>query len=78
MTKAKFTFSPGLFWDVKQGSFNYHKHARFIIGRVLRFGELGDWQKLKEMYTWPKLKSNYQRVRDLDSKSRALWGIVFK
>jgi len=37
-----------LFWDV--GEVDPEKNARFVIGRILNFGDLGDWQWAVERY----------------------------
>jgi len=45
-----------LFWDVNPDKLDPQKNARFIIGRVLDFGNLKEWKVIKEFYGLSKIK----------------------
>jgi len=68
--------SPTLFWDVSADDLKPQRHARFIIGRVLKFGDIADWQIISRWYNRRTLRRAAKLAPDLDLKSRALWRVV--
>ncbi|MCK4781767.1 hypothetical protein KAS79_02460 [Candidatus Parcubacteria bacterium] len=69
--------SKKLFWDVEFKKLNYEKHSRFIIGRVLSFGDIKDYQIIKKKYGIKKLKSVAKKISYPNKKSLNFWSIIF-
>ena len=66
-----------LFWDVEFKELDYEKHSRFIIGRVLSFGDIGDYQIIKKKYGVRKIKSVAKKFSYPNKKSSNFWSIIF-
>ncbi|ELR68530.1 hypothetical protein C900_00271 [Fulvivirga imtechensis AK7] len=58
-----------LFWDIDVTTLDTEKHAGFIMERVLHRGDLDDWNQLKKMYGWARLKEEAIKLRNLDLKT---------
>ncbi|MFH1866861.1 MAG: hypothetical protein ABIJ81_02135 [Patescibacteria group bacterium] len=69
-------FSPVLFWDIDRQKLNYITHRRFIIGRVLKFGNLKDWRQAKQLYGEGLLRKTLAKIPDLDNKSQVFWSLI--
>lgn len=57
--------SPYLFWDIDKKSFNAEKHSAQIIKRVLEYGELSDWNAIKEYYGLERIANDCKTLRSL-------------
>lgn len=62
-------FSSVIFWDVDYDAIDLQKSRRFVIGRVVRYGTVADWIKLKSLYGLDLIKSEMLNERDLDDRS---------
>lgn len=75
MTKSKnsdnIQFSNNLFWDIDIDQLDFEKNKRFIIQRVLEYGTLEDWKKIKTLYGLKQIGCEMQEVRNLDKISLA-------
>ena len=71
-------FSSYLFWDVNVNNLQPKIQARFIIGRVLQFGDLSDWRVLCKLYPAKIIKQEAKWLKNLDAKSKALWRVVLR
>ncbi len=60
--------SKTLFWDVDIASIDYHKHAPYIIERVLNRGTMEDWNIIKTYYGKPKIKETAMNLRYMDNR----------
>jgi hypothetical protein len=60
-----------LFWDV--GDVDSQKHKKFIIERVLSFGDIDDVYWAMEFYGKDQLKKVVEKTRKLDKKSANFW-----
>jgi len=78
MKSSLIKFSPALFWDIEKKSLNFRKHRRWLIERVLNFGDLPDWLAIKRLYPLSATKKVARTSRDLDDKSRNFWRIMLK
>ena len=70
-------FRPALFWDTDPKNIDPQKHARYIIERVLEFGEPSEIRWLFRTYP----KSEIKRVMNLSrsqvgERSKALWTLL--
>lgn len=45
------------------------EHASYIIKRVLEYGQLSDWNRIKEYYTLPVIVSYAQQFRELEPRA---------
>lgn len=66
-----------LFWDVDFRRLDYQKNANFIIGRVLQWGDLDDFRKIKRVYTLNRIKKVASRLSYTDKKSQNFWRFIF-
>lgn len=72
-------FRPELFWDVDPKTLDPKKHARYIIERILDFGEIKELQWLVYQYPQSTIQSVIHEPRNvIDKKSKALWQAVFQ
>jgi len=75
---SKIHFRPSLFWDVDPKTINLKKHARYIIERVLDFGNDKEVRWLAHFYPSSLIKKTMAHSRVLHNKSKALWQLVFR
>lgn len=72
-------FRQSLFWDVDPKTIDPQKHARYIIERVLEFGNDEEVRWLARYYSPEKIKDTIRRSRGvLHEKTKALWSLVFQ
>lgn len=76
---APIPFRQSLFWDVDPKKLDPKKHARYIIERVLDFGEPEEVGWVFREYP----KGEIKKVMDLPrsqvhKKSKALWSLLLK
>jgi hypothetical protein len=70
-------FRQTLFWDVDPKTIDPKKHARYIIERVLDFGNDQEVKWLVHYYSSRLIRNTVNNSRVLDPKSLALWSLVF-
>ncbi len=70
-------FDSALFWDIDQKTLDINKHARFIIERVLKKGDLDDWHYLRKLYSLTKIKEESIQIRSLDNRTLAFLSNYF-
>ncbi len=70
-------FSPHLFWDVDLSTFDLHKYKEFMVGRVVEYGKLKDWELLKSLYGKPTIKEISLNLRSLDAISLSFLSTIF-
>ena len=71
-------FRPELFWDVDPKTIDPKKHARYIIERILDFGNEGELRWLARRYSRRLIKETIRKSRVLDPKSKSLWVLVWR
>jgi hypothetical protein len=64
-------FKKTLFWDVSE--VDDHKNGRFVIERILNFGNENDFNKALEVYGKEEIASVVRESRNLDRKSQSFW-----
>jgi len=74
--KKKFLLRQTLFWDVNPENLDFEKNAQFIIGRVLDFGTLDEWKKIRGIYGLEKIREAARRHIFSDFRSIAFWAII--
>ena len=66
-----------LFWDVDPATIDPDKNARYIIERVLDFGEPEEVAWLFKKYPKEEIKRVMNLPRSqVDAKSKALWSLL--
>lgn len=65
------TNNQSLFWDVK--IINPDKNARFVIERILSFGDEKDFKWAVNFYGKEKIKEIILKSKVLDQKSLSFW-----
>lgn len=66
-----------LFWDVELATLDIQAHARFIIERILRFGDDDDVRWMQTTYTDAVICEALAASRSLDPKSRLFWSFIY-
>ena len=65
-----------LFWDVGSRKLDAEKNAQFIIGRVLDFGNLKEWEVIKNFYGLVKIRKVAQKHIFFDPRSANFWAMA--
>ncbi len=66
-----------IFWDVDYDRINWAVKARFVIGRVLMYGSVADWQAIKSFYGLERIKDEMLQERYLDKKTLSFLSCIF-
>jgi len=66
-----------IFWDSDYENINWTEKARFVIGRVLMYGTIDDWNTIKSFYGLEKIKNEMLQERYLDQKSLSFLSCIF-
>lgn len=75
----KFKFRPSLFWDVDVKMIDKKRHARYVIERVLEFGNDDEVRWLFRSYSRKTLQNALRRSRGaLHDKTKKLWSRVLE
>jgi hypothetical protein len=67
-----------LFWDANPGNIHIRRNARYIIERVLEFGDYEAIAWLQRVYTTRTILDVLNISRAISSKSRNFWEIWFE
>lgn len=77
MDKPTIDFRQSLFWDVDPKTIDPEKHSRYIIERILNFGEPEEVRWLFQRYSKDEIKQVMNLPRSqVDAKSKALWSLL--
>lgn len=78
-TEPTISFRQSLFWDVDPKKIDAEKNARYIIERVLDFGNDEEIRWLFERYPKALLQEVLYHSRSgLHEKSKALWSLMLQ
>lgn len=67
-----------LFWDVDFKKIDFKKNKEFIVARILLFGDVVDYKKIKTFYGLKQLKNIAKKIKYLDRKSLNFWSLIFQ
>lgn len=70
-------FRQSLFWDVDPKKIDPKKHARYIIERILDFGNDEEVRWMSRAYSKQKIRATVNNSRVLHDKSRNLWQLIY-
>lgn len=68
-------FDPVLFWDAEE--IDIEKHAGYIIGRILDYGDVKDIKNLRQIYTDDKIIEVVKKRRNLMPQTAKFWALYF-
>jgi hypothetical protein len=72
-------FRESLFWDVNPRKINIQRNARYIIERILEFGQPDDIAWLFKQYSKKDIEKAMNLPRSqVGRKSKALWTLLLK
>ncbi|OGH94539.1 MAG: hypothetical protein A2538_00150 [Candidatus Magasanikbacteria bacterium RIFOXYD2_FULL_41_14] len=71
-------FRQSLFWDVDPKKINPKRHAKYIIERILDFGNDAEVRWVWKNYSRPIIKDTVKTSRVLHNKSKALWSLLVR
>lgn len=77
-SKKIIRFRQELFWDVNPKTIDPKKNSRYIIERILDFGNTKEVRWMNSYYSKRLIKSVLGTSRVLHAKSRSLWTLVFQ
>mgnify|MGYP007070100612 CR=1 FL=1 len=60
------SFSKNLFWDADPSSISMDASSRYIIQRVLEYGQMNDWRLINHYYGLQKIVEECKQMRTLD------------
>ncbi len=66
-----------LFWDVDPDRIDVHKHAQYIVERVLTRGTLEDFRLIKAYYGKAKIRKIAMNLRYLDERVLQFCSVYF-
>lgn len=59
-------FSPHLFWDVDLKELSWEKHTPFLVGRIMEYGVMEDWELLRKYFTIDEIADEAAKLRTLN------------
>lgn len=71
-------FRQELFWDVNPKNIHPQRHARYIIERILDFGNDKEIRWMVRYYPKPLIADIVERSRVLNAPTRCLWKLLIK
>lgn len=77
MKKQRIRFRPELFWDVDPKTIDPKKHARYIIERILDFGNDKEVRWMAHSYSPRMIRGVVHNSRVIHNKSKALWAALY-
>lgn len=77
MNNTILQLSKVIFWDTDQKSICWEENAHYIISKVVQYGNLSDWNILKNQYTTKRLKEEVLNMRYLDKKTVSFLSMFF-
>lgn len=71
-------FRQSLFWDTDPKNIDVKKHARYIIERILDFGDDEEVRWLWNFYDKNLLRKSIIKSRSLRPETKKLWMLLLK
>lgn len=76
LKKPQIKLRQSLFWDVDPKTIDLKRHARYVIERVLDFGNDDEVRWLWSQYGPKSIREVAESSRDIHPQSRALWTLL--
>ena len=77
MVKKQLKLNQNLFWDINPKQLDFKENKKFIISRILNYGDLNDFKQLKNYYNLRTIKQAACQSRELDKKSLNFYSLIF-
>lgn len=77
-TPPKIKFRQSLFWDVDPKTIHPKRHARYIIERILDFGNDKEVAVMYKTYPHKLIADVVSKSRVLHKSTRSLWQLLLK
>ena len=61
--------NPALFWDTDPLKLDYERHARYIMARVVMYGNLEEWREVMAYHGKQRIADELTQERELDIKT---------
>ena len=74
--KPKIHFRQSLFWDVDPKTIHPKRHARYIIERILDFGNDKEVKWMWHMYPRSLIRDVVENSRVIHAPTRSLWTLL--
>jgi len=68
--------SKHLFWDTDPNTVNPDQHSKYIISKVLQYGNYSDWKTLVDYYGLDHIIKTAQTIRDLDRRTASFLSVL--
>ncbi|MGE3063421.1 MAG: hypothetical protein AB7T10_07285 [bacterium] len=68
-------FDRVLFWDYD--NIDIKKHSRFIIERIIEYGDFKDIENLQKLYTKRQIIETIKESRNISRKTANYWAIKY-
>lgn len=75
-TAQHIPFRPALFWDTNPKQLDINKHAKYIIERIMDFGNENETRWIRRYYPKSLLAMVARKSRVLGSSSKTLWTLL--
>jgi hypothetical protein len=69
-------FSKHLFWDIDSSELDINAHTKYIISKVIQYGNYTDWKLLVKCYGINLIVKNAQKIRELDKRTASFLAII--
>ena len=69
-------FSKHLFWEIELSDLNLNLHSKFIISKVLQYGNYSDWKLLVSYYGINTIVQQAQKIRELDKRTASFLSLI--
>lgn len=66
-----------IFWDTNYDQINWDDRPAYVIGKVLNYGTLADWQEINSYYGSDRIKELVTSIRDLNPKAMHFASLIF-
>lgn len=70
--------SRGIFWDTNYDAIDWDKNRRYVIERVVTYGNMSDWNAIRKYYGWERIRDEMLQSRDLDPKTLSFLSCIFE
>ena len=75
--KALPQFLKPYFWDVDFAKLDYKKYSRFVLGRILEYGDKRAINWMQRNFTKGDIAGVLSRLRAVSPKSANFWALIY-
>lgn len=75
--KALPQFIKPYFWDVDFAKLDYKKYSRFVLGRILEYGDKRAISWMQRNFTKGDITGVLSRLRAVSPKSANFWALIY-